>query len=79
MKVIPRNSGVLLTWASFLQWEDLQVEAVEQSEVLLPKEYHAPLRRPYLVRQVALLSHGWNKKDGTDVLSLIQTVLNAPH
>lgn len=79
MKVIPHSSGVLLTWASFLQWEDLQVEAVEQSEVLLPEEHHAPLRRPYLVRQAALLSHGWNKKDGTDVLSLIQTALNAPH
>lgn len=52
-----------VTWASFLQGEDLQVETVEQSEVLLSEEHHAPLHTVHLPTQAALITHGQAWRD----------------
>ena len=46
------------------------MEAVEQSEVLLPEEHHAPLHRPDLLRQTTLLGHGWNNRKDDSVINL---------
>lgn len=46
-----------LTWASFLQRQDLQVKAVEHGQVFLPEEQHAPLHGLDLTREVALITH----------------------
>lgn len=45
-----KSSSVTLTWASLLQGEQLQVQAVQQSEVLLSEEDDAPLHACSLSR-----------------------------
>lgn len=56
-----------LTCAPFLQGQDLQVEAMEHGEVLLPEEHHAPLHTLHLPRQAALIIHGHVWRDRTGI------------